>query len=232
VRRARFTADVRFLHKPMTSDVTLYGLSRSVYTRIARLALEEKGVGYELKEVEIFGKDGVPADHMRRHPFGRIPVLQHGEFSLYETGAIARYVDESFSGPSLQPAESWRRACMNQVIGLLDAYAYRPMVWGIFVQRVRIPLQGGKSDEETIRKSIPVVETCLDCLEGFLERQSFLAGESLTLADLHTAPMLLYLLLAEEGQTLMSKRARLSHWLNTMRARRSIGKTTTVYEQA
>ena len=216
----------------MTSDVTLYGLSRSVYTRIARLALEEKGVGYELKEVEIFGKDGVPADHMRRHPFGRIPVLQHGEFSLYETGAIARYVDESFSGPSLQPAESWRRACMNQVIGLLDAYAYRPMVWGIFVQRVRIPLQGGKSDEETIRKSIPVVETCLNCLEGFLERQSFLAGESLTLADLHTAPMLLYLLLAEEGKTLMSKRARLSRWLSTMRARRSIGKTTTVYEQA
>ena len=66
----------------MTSDVTLYGLSRSVYTRIARLALEEKEVGYELKEVEIFGKDGVPADHMRRHPFGRIPVLQHGEFPL------------------------------------------------------------------------------------------------------------------------------------------------------
>jgi glutathione S-transferase len=59
-----------------------------------------------------------------------------------------------------------------------------------------------------------------------------LAGESLTLADLHAAPMLLYLLLAEEGKTLMSKRARLSRWLNAMRGRRSIGKTTTVYEQA
>jgi glutathione S-transferase len=217
---------------PMTSDVTLYGLSRSVYTRIARLALEEKGVDYELNEIEIFGNNGVPADHLRRHPFGRIPALQHGEFSLYETGAITRYVDEGFSGPALQPTEGRRRARMNQVIGLLDAYAYRPMVWGIFVQRVRIPLQGGKSDEETIRKSIPIVETCLDCLEGFLERQSFLAGESLTLADLHTAPMLLYLLLAEEGRTLVSKRARLNRWLDTMRGRRSIGRTTTVYEQA
>ena len=40
------------------SDLTLYGLSRSVYTRIARLALEEKGVDYGFEEVEIFGKGG------------------------------------------------------------------------------------------------------------------------------------------------------------------------------
>lgn len=82
----------------------LFGLERSVYTRIARLALEEKEVLYSLHEVEIFGPGGAPQQHFERHPFGRIPVLQHGDFSLYETGAITRYVDESFPGPALQPA--------------------------------------------------------------------------------------------------------------------------------
>ena len=57
------------------SDPVLYGLSRSVYTRIARLALEEKGVRYTLEEVEIFGADGVPEEYLARQPFGRIPVL-------------------------------------------------------------------------------------------------------------------------------------------------------------
>jgi hypothetical protein len=50
----------------------LYGLERSVYTRIARLALEEKGVAYTLHETEIFGPGGVPptpgAASLRTHP--------------------------------------------------------------------------------------------------------------------------------------------------------------------
>ena len=132
------------------SDLTLYGLNRSVYTRSARLALEEKGVDYRLEEVEIFGKDGVPVEHRKRHPFGRIPVLVHGDFTLYETAAITRYIDETFPGPGLQPADLRLRARMNQIISLLDAYAYRPMVRGVFVQRVSVPLQGGSTDEETI----------------------------------------------------------------------------------
>ena len=47
----------------MAAAVQLHGLARSVYTRIVRLALEEKGVAYTLHEVEIFGPDGVPAEH-------------------------------------------------------------------------------------------------------------------------------------------------------------------------
>src|SRR5437763_13753063 len=89
--------------KRVASTVELFGLERSVYTRIARLSLEEKQVAYTLHEVEIFGPTGVPPEHWRRHPFGRIPVLRHDAFQLYETAAITRYVDETFPGPDLQP---------------------------------------------------------------------------------------------------------------------------------
>jgi glutathione S-transferase len=117
----------------------LFGLERSVYTRIVRLALEEKGVPYSLHEVEIFGAEGVPQEHYRRHPFGRVPALEHDGFWLYETAAISRYVDEAFPGASLQPSEVRVHARVNQIVGLLDSYAYRPLVWGVFVERVRIP---------------------------------------------------------------------------------------------
>src|SRR5919197_352109 len=100
-------------------DPVLYGLSRSVYTRIARLALEEKGVRYTLEEVEIFDAAGPPAEHLARHPFGRIPALAHDGFMLYETAAITRYVDETFAGTSLQPQAPQARARMNQVVGIV-----------------------------------------------------------------------------------------------------------------
>jgi glutathione S-transferase len=208
----------------------LYGLSRSVYTRIARLALEEKGAGYTLDEVEIFGPAGVPAAHLRRHPFGRVPVLHHDGFTLYETGAITRYVDEAFAGPPLQPAAPRARARMSQVISLMDDYAYRPMVWDVFVQRVSVPLEGGTPDEASIARALPVIESSLCALEDLLGGQPYFAGEQLTLADLHAAPMLLYFTLTAEGVRMIERHAAVHRWLQQMRTRPSIAATRSVHE--
>jgi len=216
---------------PTAQSVLLFGLERSVYTRIARLALEEKGVPYALHEVEIFGPGGVPQEHLRRHPFGRIPVLQHGDFSLYETGAITRYVDDAFDGPRLQPISPPQRARMNQVVGLLDAYAYRPMVWGVFVQRVRVPLNGGASNEAEIAASLKSAATCLDALEELLGNAPFLAGGSLSLADLHAFPMLRYFFVASEGQAQVKSHKALLRWYEAMLTRDSVIRTSTRYER-
>ena len=80
------------------SDIVVYGFAPSTFVRTARLALEEKGVDYELEAVD-FGSEEL----LRLHPFGRIPAFAHGAVRLYETSAIVRYVDESFDGPALQP---------------------------------------------------------------------------------------------------------------------------------
>jgi glutathione S-transferase len=210
--------------------VELFGLERSVYTRIARLALEEKGVAYTLHEVEIFGPHGVPEEHRQRHPFGRIPVLRHGDFELYETAAITRYVDEAFDGPALQPSEPALRARMNQVIGLLDAYAYQPMVWGVFVQRVRRPLQGQPTDEAEVAQSLELSQTCLRALTRLAAFEPFLVSRFLSLADLHAAPMLRYLALAPEGQALLDQHPAVQQWLQSMLTRPSMLRTATRYE--
>ena len=109
--------------------VVLYGPAYSTYARTARLALEEKGVPYALHAVDTLSGEGQKPEHLARHPWGKVPVLDHDGFSVFETVAIARYVDEGFPGPALQPVDPRRRARMAQVCAVLDNYGWHPMVY-------------------------------------------------------------------------------------------------------
>ena len=68
------------------AQITLYGSPISTFVRTARIALAEKGVSYDLKDVWVDSPE-----IQQRHPFQKIPVMRHGDFELYETFAIARY---------------------------------------------------------------------------------------------------------------------------------------------
>jgi len=207
----------------------LYGLSGSVYTRIARTTLEEKAVDYVLEEVDIFDENGMPEDYLKLHPFGRIPAFVHGEFKLYETGAITRYIDEAFPGISLQPNDPQTRARMNQVISLLDSYAYQPMIWAVFVQRISIPIEGGMANEAEILSALPLIEKCLQALEALCCDSAYFAGSQLTLADLHALPILLYFNQTAEGEKMISNQHNLSRWLEMMKLRNSVESTKSIY---
>jgi glutathione S-transferase len=214
------------------SDPVLHGLSRSVYTRMARLALEEKGVRYTLEEVEIFGPEGVPREHLARQPFGRIPALVHDGFTLYETGAITRYVDETFTGIRLQPQEPRARARMNQVIGIMDSYCYRPMIWGVFFAWIVAPAENIAPDEQHLTESLTKSRTCCRALQEILGGKRYFAGDELTLADLHALPILLYFSMASAGAEMLSAHPSLRTWLDNMAARPSVQRTKGRYELA
>jgi glutathione S-transferase len=213
-------------------DPVLYGLSRSVYTRVARLVLEEKGVRYTLEEVEIFEASGVPAEHLARHPFGRIPAFAHDGLMLYETGAITRYIDEAFVGSRLQPQDAPARARMNQVIGIVDSYAYRPMVWGVFAARVVASRGGPRPDDGIVSKALAKSHTCCHALEEILGSKRYFTGDELTLADLHALPILLYFALTREGAAALSEHPNLRTWFDNMAARQSVQNTKSKYELA
>jgi glutathione S-transferase len=208
----------------------LFGAAYSVYVRIVRLVLAEKAVPYELVEVEVFAPSGPPRDYLERHPFGRMPAFEHDGFRLYETGAIARYIDEGFAGPVLQPAAPRDRARMNQIISLLDSYAYRPLVWDVFVERVRAPAQGRRPDETRIAAALPKLETCLDALVELMADGPYLAGAQMTLADLHAAPMFIYARLASDAARLLRRRPALDAWLDRLIERPSIAATRSPFE--
>lgn len=190
------------------SKPTLYGADYSVYVRIARMALEEKGVGYDLVPVDIFAEGGPPAWYLERHPFGRIPAFDHDGFRLFETGAVARYVDEAFEGPPLQPGDARARAVMNQIIGLIDSYAYRAMVWDVAVER----LEGNPPNEARIATGLRVAETVLKVLTSLKAPGDWLLGDRISLADTHVAPVIGYFIKTEEGRKLLAAFPHIEGW--------------------
>jgi len=200
------------------SEVVVFGKADSVYVRIVRLALLEKGAPHRLEEVDPFAPGGAPAEQLARHPFGKIPAFRHGDFSLYETSAITRYADEAFAGPRLQPASASLRARMNQAIGILDAYAYRTLVWDLYVERCVRP----EADEARIARALPRAELCLRALAEIGPTAAWLAGPELTLADLHAAPMIDYLTATPEAKALLEPHARLRRWWEALCERESV----------
>jgi glutathione S-transferase len=208
----------------------LFGAAYSVYVRIVRLVLEEKGVAYDLEEVDIFAAGGPPAAYRERHPFQRIPAFEHDGFRLYETGAISRYIDRAFPAPELQPRDLHRLARMDQIIAILDAYAYWPLVRQIFVERVRAPAQGRASDEAAIQAALPKARMSLAALEDLSRGEAYLAGPALSLADLHAAPMFVYFTKAAEAAALLADCPGLRGWWQRLQPRPSLAATRSPLE--
>ncbi|SJM33217.1 glutathione S-transferase family protein [Mesorhizobium delmotii] len=201
----------------------VYGADYSVYVRIVRLALEEKGINYELVPVDIFAAGGIPGWYFDHHPFGRIPAFEHDGFRLYETSAIACYVDEAFDGPALQPVEARPRATMNQIIGMLDAYAYRAMVWDVAVER----LEKEVPDETLIADGLRRASTALRALSSLKAPGPWLMGSELTLADLHAAPIIGYFVKVTEGQNMLAEFAEIQDWWTRIAGRASVANNLT-----
>ena len=97
------------------SKPEIIGSSRSSYTRVVRMVCEEKGIDYTLTET-LLGSPEIFAIH----PFGRMPVLRHGDFTLYESKAIASYLDRAFPGPNLIPTDPKESALTEQWVSLVN----------------------------------------------------------------------------------------------------------------
>lgn len=203
------------------ASVVVYGASYSVYVRTTRIVLHEKGVAYAIVPVDVFAEEGLPADYLSRHPFGRIPALEHDGFGLYETAAITRYIDESFTGPALQPHAPRERARMNQIIAMLDNYAYGPMVWDVYVQRVEPP-EFEAVDEARIAAGLEKARRFLDALSSLAEGRFWLAGDQPSLADFHAAPIFDLFQQASDGSALLREFPSLLAWWERIKTRPSV----------
>jgi len=147
-------------------------------------------------------------------------LFEHGDFMLYETQAILRYVDAEFLAPPLQPKDHRSAARMNQIIGINDWHFF-PKVAAVIVFRhiVGPALLGIATDDAAVEAAMPpMARTCIAELDRLLDTQLFLAGDTLSIADLILAPQLDFLAETPEGKSLLVDTA-LRRWLDRMNER-------------
>lgn len=163
---------------------------------------------------------------MERHPFGRIPAFTHGDFQLYETQAILRYVDAVFPGIALQPKAPRAAARMDQMIGIVDWYFFRDVGTTIIFNRVVAPAFGMPTDEAACAAAIPKAKICTHELDRLIGDNAYVAGGDLSLADLMLAPHLEYFAMSPEGITLLEPYPRLRAYLARLQERPSMQATS------
>jgi glutathione S-transferase len=83
------------------TDIEIIGAPQSSFVRSVRIACEEKNVAYRLTPARPHSPE---VDCI--HPLGKIPAMRYGDFQLFESKAIASFVDRAFSGPKLIPEDA------------------------------------------------------------------------------------------------------------------------------
>ena len=205
------------------SEVIVYGIPGSPYVRMPLLACEEKGAPYRIEAMS-FGTTK-SREHLARHPFGRIPAIEHDGFWLYESQAIIRYIDQVFRGPSLTPRDPRAQARMNQVMGIVDWYVMPSISSGVGFNRLIKPIMGLAPDEAAIAAALPQARTCIAALENLLGDKPYFAGDEVSLADLMAVAHLDLFPQTPEGAEIMAGSPLLA-WLDRMAERPSVAKTT------
>jgi glutathione S-transferase len=207
------------------SEFIVHSIPGSPFGRAVLATLEEKGADYRLNPVAPGTFRAEP--HISRHPFGKVPVLEHDGFLLYETQAILRYLDRVLSTPSLTPSDPKLAARMDQVMNINDWYLFSNCGAIITFQRVVGPrLMGMAPDEPAIEAAMPRAHAVFAELSRLLGDEPYLAGGSLSLADLLVAPHLDFFASTPEWGLLTAGRENLVRFMERIDARPSFRSTT------
>ena len=164
--------------------IVLYGFDGSTYVRTVRMLLAEKGAHYEQVPVNVLKGEPRQPEHMARHPFGKVPVLDHDGFRIIETGAIASYLDEVLPGPLFTPKSSKNRARMRMAMGIVDSYGNGALIavagYHLFPDFI------GGADEEARTHGIAGSRRVL---QELMKLRGGIAGERPSLGDFYLAPL-------------------------------------------
>lgn len=194
------------------ATMTVYGTPASTYVRTARLLLEESGVDYELKSVDIFSGENQSAEYLAKHPFGKVPTLDADGDILYETSAITDYVNTVFANGKFTPSNPLTRARMHQIMAIVDNYLYPTVIGTIVIQRLIVPSKGGETDEDKVARAVEPAKTAAEAIESLAVCNPYLLGNEISLADFYLIPVFVYASKMPEFAAITAETPKLLDW--------------------
>jgi glutathione S-transferase len=187
------------------ATMQIIGAPQSTYTRVVRMVAHEKNAPYEF----IVARPHAP-EVKAIHPAGKIPVMRHGDTTLFESRAIAHYIDDHYDGAPLTPRTRQGDAEVEQWISYVNTVT-DPLVIRRYLFADLFPkTEDKKPDRAAIDAMQPELQREVEVLDNALGKTGHLVGEKLTLADIYILPIVAYLKQTPEGGPLVAKAKNLS----------------------
>jgi len=203
------------------AELEIIGAPQSTYTRVVRMACEEKGIAYNLTPAPPHSPEVTAI-----HPFGRIPVMRHGDVTLCESKAIATYIDRMFDGPKLFPDDPPALAACEQWVSLINTVIDPVMVRTYLFNYIFPKGADGRPDRAAIEGALPAMRKQAEILDKAVAGSGYLAGGGFSYADIDFLPILFYVRQFPEGGEIVKSAANLEAYFTRHSARPSFQKTT------
>jgi glutathione S-transferase len=194
----------------------LYYYPTSANSRRVLLTAILLGTKLDLVIVDLLKAEHRGEAYLRINPNGKVPVLDHGGFHLWESHAIMQYLAELSVGQSLYPKDAQPRADVNRWL-FWCAYHFTPAVGFISRERVSKTMVGGVGppDPAEIARGEALVASAAQVLDTHLADRQWLTQGGLTLADLAIASPLMH---TEKAQLPVAQYQHLQRWFAQVRA--------------
>ena len=161
----------------------LYYAPNSRAVRVAWV-LEELGVSYEVEKFVLGAREMREAPYLSKHPMGRVPTLEDGEITLFESGAIIQYILEKYGNGRFVPdAQSAGFASYLQWFHYAEGMIMPPMNT-LVVETILLPPE--RRTELNIRRATKLLAQMLTAVNSQLKDKDFLVGSEITAADFMT----------------------------------------------
>jgi glutathione S-transferase len=161
----------------------IWGRLSSINVRKVVLCAQVLGLEFERIDAGLsYGVVNTP-DYRAKNPNGLVPLLEDGEFTLWESNAIVRYLCASAGSP-LYPQDLQRRADAERWMDWQQT-TLNPAGGPAFKQLIRTPQ--AQRDPAAIAASVAATEPLFAQLDDHLSHQPFMAGDTLTMADIPIA---------------------------------------------
>lgn len=181
---------------------TLYGFDGSTFVRTVRMVLADKGIEYDQVPLNVLEGEPQSEEHRKRHPFGKVPVLEIDGMTLLETDAICRYLEAAHPSPSLVPDDAKDRARMNMIISLTGSYGYGACIGAAGYHL--FPDFLGNPDEAAYAGFLDKAKTFLALVMDIKGASPWLAGDAPSLADYFLGPVIFYVAISPAADELLA----------------------------
>lgn len=161
--------------------IKLYGFDISQPCNKVRYVANELGIDYDYIIINPLQGEHQSEEHLKRHPAGKIPVITDGDFILFESNAIIKYLADKVNS-SLYPKDLKQRAIIDQWMDFTSIHVANG-VNKVFGNRIIFPKIGIDLDERSLQDGLDFLDRFLPLLDIQLKNNKYLAGDKLTLAD-------------------------------------------------